>query len=244
MKTERKFPSQNPAKPMVWISKICPYSERVAIALNELGIEFDHVEVDLGNIPASLFEVNPKGLVPAMKDQGRNISDSYIILQYMDEMWSKEGHSGLLPKSPADRAVARTWCEFINAQMGKVMYEVFIAETDSESEAARTKLLDALKTIDEAMRSVSDGPFFFGTSFGIVDIMLAPHVQRFVGLKDIKNFEVPDSDDFKRFHLWWEAVQQHPSFQSARANADLIISGYKKHAEERAASKAAASAKK
>jgi len=243
MKTERKFPSQEPEKPMVWLSKVCPYAEKVAIALNELGIEFDRVEVDLGNKPASLYEVNPKGLVPAMKDQGRNLSESYIILQYLDEMWSKEGHSGLLPKSPADRAVARTWCEFINAEVGKAFYGTFAAKNDSEAEAAKTKVLNALKTIADAMRSESDGPFFFGTSFGIVDIMLAPHVQRFVALKDIRNCEVPDSDDFKRFHLWWKAVQQHPSFQSAAATADFIASVYKKHIEKKAASKAAESAK-
>jgi len=243
MKTERQFPSQEPEKPMVWLSKMCSYSERVAIALDELGIEFDRVDVDLGNKPASLYEVNPKGFVPVMKDQGRNISESYIILQYMDEMWSKEGHSGLLPKSPADRAVARTWCEFINANIGKAFQGIFAAKNNSDEEAAKIKVLDGLKTITDAMRSESDGPFFFGTSFGIVDIMLAPHVQRFVALKDIKTCEVPDSDDFKRFHLWWKAVQQHPSFQSAGATADFIVIGYKKHVERKAASKAAESAK-
>ena len=239
MKTERKFPSQEPEKPMVWLSKICPYAERVAIALNELGIEFDRVEVDLGNKPASLYEVNPKGVVPTMKDQGRNISESYIILQYLDEMWSKEGHSGLLPKSPADRAVARTWCEFLNANIGKAFQGIFAAKNDSEEEAAKRKFLDALKTTADAMRSESDGPFFFGTSFGIVDIMLAPHAKRFIALKDIKTCEVPDSDDYKRFHLWWKAVQQHPSFQSVGAiDADFIVSSYKMRAKIRAAESA------
>ena len=244
MKTARRFPSKDSEKPMVWTAKVCPFAERVAIGLHELSIDFDPVEVDLANKPASLFEINPKGLVPAMKDQNKHINDSYIILQYMDEMWSKEGHDGLLPKSPADRAVARTWCEFINTQIVRPFYEVLMKESDDEREAAKEKLLNALKTIDEAMRNVSDGPFFFGTSFGIVDIMLAPHTERFSALKHFRNFEVPDSEEFKRFHLWWQAVQKHPSFQPARVTTEFIVGVYQKYFSNLAASRVAESIRK
>ena len=237
MKAARRFPSNDSEKPMVWAAKECPFSERAVIGLHELSIDFDLVQVDLSNKPASLFEINPKGLVPAMKDQNRHINDSYIILQYIDEMWSKEGHDGLLPKSPADRAVARTWCEFITTQVERAFYEMLLEESDDKREAGKVKLLNALRTIDEAMRNVSDGPFFFGTSFGIVDIMLAPHTERFSALKHIRNFEVPDSEEFKRFHMWWEAVQKHPSFQPARVTTDFLVSVYNTYFSNLAASR-------
>ena len=244
MKAVRNFSSKEPESPMVWTAKECPFAERVAIALHELSIDFDPVEVDLVSKPASLFKVNPKGLVPAMKDQGQNINDSYIILQYIDEMWSKEGYSGLLPKHPADRAVARAWCEFINTQVVRLFYEILLNESDSDREAAKAKLLDSVKKISEVMKSVSHGPFFFGTSFGIVDIMLAPHVERFPALKHFRNFEVPDGDEFRRFHLWWQAVEQRPSFQPARVTLDFMISVYEKYAENKATSKVAESVRK
>ena len=228
MKATRRCPTDASEKPMLWIAKECPFAERTVIALHELSIDFDPVEVDLKNKPASLFEVNPKGLVPAMKDQGRHINDSYIILQYIDEMWSKAGHGGLLPKSPADRAIARTWCEYINVHFIKPFYEILLKESDDE-EVSKSKLLNALKTIDGAMRNVSDGPFFFGSSFGIVDIMLAPHVERFPALDYFRKFEVPDNEEFKRFHSWWQAVQKHPSFQSARVTTEFLINTYKAH---------------
>ena len=243
-KATRRFPSQESSNPKLWTSKECPFAERAVIALHELSIDFDPIEVDLKNKPASLFEVNCKGLVPAMKDQGNCINDSYIILQYIEEMWSKEGHPGLLPNNPVDRALARTWCEFINTQVVKRFYEMLIKGSDEGRESAKTGLLNAIKSIDEAMRNASEGPFFFGTSFGIVDIMLAPHVERFPALKHYRNFEVPETEEYKRFHAWWHAVQHHPSFQPARITTDFMIGVYKSYAENSATSKVAESIRK
>ena len=214
------------------------------MALHELSVDFEPIEVNLKDKPASLFEVNSKGLVPAMKDQSNCINDSYIILQYIDETWSKVGHHGLLPECPAKRAVARTWCEYINNQVVKPFYEILLRQNDEEREKSKANLLNAIKTIDEAMRSVSNGPFFFNSAFGIVDIMLAPHVERFPALNHYRGFEIPSTDDFKRFHLWWEAVQARPSFQPARVTTDFVISVYKSYADGTASSKVAESIRK
>ncbi|XP_065072403.1 uncharacterized protein LOC135696812 isoform X1 [Rhopilema esculentum] len=234
---------EDKSPPKLWTAKECPFAERAVIGLHELGVQFEAVEVDLKNKPTSLFEVNSKGLVPAMKDQGNCINDSYIILQYIEEMWSSNEKS-LLPRIPADRAIARTWCDFINKNVASVFYEVLLKESDEEREAAKVKLLSSIKILDEALQQYPSGPFFFGGNFGMVDIMLAPHVERFGALKHFRGFEVPENDEYKHFHLWWKNVQEHPSFQPARVDNEFIIQVYKSYAENKANSKVAEAVRK
>ena len=235
-KAIRRFNPEDTSRPTVWILKECPFAEKACIGLYEMGVEFDVIHVDLSNKPASLFEVNKKGLVPAMKDQGNAICDSAIILEYIEDMWTRPDKGGLLPEAPALRATARTWSSYINSNIVKLFYELLLKQNQEERDAAKTKLLDVMKTLEEVMRSISDGPFFMGKEFGLVDIMLAPHVERFPVLEHYRGFTIPDTEDFKRFHLWWKTVQEVPSFQRAKINPDIMISGYKKYADNMATS--------
>ncbi len=205
-------------------------------------IKFDSVEVDLQNKPASLFEVNSKGLVPAMKDQGNCIIDSYNIIQYIDDMWIRSDNKRLLPVKPAERAFARHWCEYINSNLVKLFYEILLKQDIKEQEAAKSKLLESLKVLTGAMSS--DGPFFMGTDFNIVDIMLAPHVERFPALKLYRGFEVPETADYDRFKQWWQAVNERPSFQPARISESFMAETYKKYADNSATSKVAQAVRK
>eukprot|EP00794_Sanderia_malayensis_P016545 gene16545-18219_t len=205
-----------------------------------MGIDFDVVEVNLLNKPASLFEVNSKGLVPAMKDQNNCITDSYNIVQYIDDMWARSDKKTLMPVKPADRAVARHWCEFIGSTVVKFFYEILLKQAIEEQEAAKAKLLDSLRVLNDAMKSISeDGPFFMGADFSIVDIMLAPQVERFPALKLYREFVVPETQEFCRFNSWWKAVNAHPSFQPSRISEELVCEVYKKYADNSATSKVA-----
>ena len=238
-KAIRRFNAEDDSRPVVWILKECPFAEKACIGLYEMGVEFEEINVNMSNKPASLFEVNKKGLVPAMKDQGNAICDSAIILEYINDMWTRPDKGGLLPDSPAQRAMARTWCRYINENIVKLFYEMLLKEKQEDRDAAKTRLLDVIKTLDEAMRSISEGPFFMGTEFGMVDIMLAPHVERFPVLEHYRAFKIPDTEDYKRFHSWWKALEKVESFQRAKMNQDKMISGYKVYADNKAKSQIA-----
>ena len=235
-KAIRRFNADDDSKPTLWILKECPFAEKACIGMYEMGVEFDVIHVDLSNKPASLFEVNKKGLVPAMKDQGNAICDSAIILEYINDMWTKPDKGGLLPESPALRATARTWSAYINSNIVKLFYEMLLKEKQEDRAASKAKLLEVIKVLEGAMRDISDGPFFMGKEFGLVDIMLAPHVERFPVLEHYRDFKIPDTDDFKRFNSWWKAVQEVPSYQRAKINPDIMVAGYKKYANNMATS--------
>ncbi len=81
----------------------CPYCARVRIALAEKELPYETVEVDLGDRPAWLFELNPAGKVPVLEDQ-LVLPESAVIMDYLDERFPDRP---LLPADPAGRARAR-----------------------------------------------------------------------------------------------------------------------------------------
>jgi len=60
-----------------------PFVQRVWIALEVKGLNYQYVEVDPYKKPASLLEVNPRGLVPGIRHGDWGIGESTVIMEYV-----------------------------------------------------------------------------------------------------------------------------------------------------------------
>src|SRR5205814_9010605 len=81
-------------------------SFRVRIALNHKGLTYEQVGVSLPkgeHLETGYKSVNAQGLVPALEDGGRLLTQSLAIIEYLDDV-----HPGpkLLPVASLDRAYA------------------------------------------------------------------------------------------------------------------------------------------
>lgn len=81
----------------------CPYCARVRLALAEKGLEYETVEIDLGDRPAWIYDLNATGRVPVL-DDGFVLPESLVIMEYLDERYPERP---LLPTDPVKRAQAR-----------------------------------------------------------------------------------------------------------------------------------------
>jgi glutathione S-transferase len=81
----------------------CPFCARVRLALAEKAVEYETVEIDLGNRPDWLYEMNPAGKVPVL-DDGFVLPESAVIMEYLDERFPDPA---LLPAGREERAEAR-----------------------------------------------------------------------------------------------------------------------------------------
>ena len=90
-----------------------------------------------------------------------------MCVQYVDEVFPGPP---LLPADPYLKAVARIWVDFCVKFITPNNRKLVQKQTREEQEEARVALLDNLLKITRAMDE--EGPFFFGDTFGFVDIVL------------------------------------------------------------------------
>ena len=84
-------------------------SQKARFVLAEKGIEWEGQELDLrrgDQLQPEFLKINPKGLVPVLDHDGIIVSESNIIIEYLNEVYP---HPPLLPAEPAGRAKARWW---------------------------------------------------------------------------------------------------------------------------------------
>ena len=92
-------------------------SFRVRIALNHKALKYEPAIVSLPkgeHLEAGYKSLNAQGLVPALEDGGRLLTQSLAIIEYLDEV-----HPGpkLLPVAPLDRAYVRAFSQIIACEI-------------------------------------------------------------------------------------------------------------------------------
>lgn len=96
----------------MWAS---PFSRRVEIALTLKGVPYEFSEQDIANKSPLLLQSNPiHKMIPVLLHNGKPISESLVILEYIDETWQ---NNPILPRDPYDRAIARFWARFVDEQV-------------------------------------------------------------------------------------------------------------------------------
>ena len=95
-----------------------PFCMRAKIALEEKGVQHERREENLfGGKSELLLKSNPiHQQVPVLLHNGKPISESTIVVGYIDEVWPSS--TPLLPTCPYERAQARFWADFIDKKVG------------------------------------------------------------------------------------------------------------------------------
>ncbi|KAI3694482.1 hypothetical protein L1987_77447 [Smallanthus sonchifolius] len=89
-----------------------PFVCRVKIALNLKGIKYEFIEEDLSNKSADLIKYNPvHKKVPVLVHNGTPISESLVIVEYIDDSWKGVP---ILPRDAYEKAQARFWAKVVD----------------------------------------------------------------------------------------------------------------------------------
>jgi glutathione S-transferase len=186
--------------------KLCPYVQRVAIALKEKGIAFDLVYVDLANRPDWFTAISPLGKVPLLKVDARDRSavlfESNVILEYLEDVGA--GRS-MHPAEPLQRAIHRGWMEFGSSLLGHI-WSLEVATTADADQRARANLSRKLVTLEGKLQAA---PYFFGEEFCFIDAVFAPAFRYF----DVFDRYSPTSilEQYPKVTAWRAALSQRAS---------------------------------
>ncbi|XP_054804994.1 glutathione S-transferase U9 [Prosopis cineraria] len=204
----------------MWMS---PYVKRVELALKLKNIPFDYVEEDLTNKSELLLKYNPVyKKVPVLVHNGNPISESLVILEYIDETW-KNGPK-LLPEDPYKRAQARFWSKFIQDQL----FETAIAILKSEGEAQQKAIKnmdEKLGLLEKAMKEYfPDGkPDVDEKNAGVLDIIFCTVFGAYKSHEEVLGIKSLDADKFPVLFSWLMAVTELQAVKEAAPPHEKVV---------------------
>ncbi|MEZ2131578.1 MULTISPECIES: glutathione S-transferase family protein [unclassified Sinorhizobium] len=186
---------------------LCPYVQRAAIALDEKGIRFERILIDLADKPAWFQAISPLGKVPLLRVRSADVPEavlfeSTVICEYIEETGSGPR---LHPADPLERARHRAWMEFGSAILSDI-WRLETAQNPEHYDQARQAVAAKFARVEAIL---ADGPYFAGEAFSLVDAVYGPifrYFDVFDAILDMKLFA-----DLPKTVAWRSALSRRPS---------------------------------
>ncbi|KAJ4353433.1 uncharacterized protein N0V89_005162 [Didymosphaeria variabile] len=209
-------------------SCFCPFVQRVWISLEHKKMPYQYIEVDPYKKPQSLLDINPRGLVPAIRHGPTwSTHESTVIMEYLEDL---QTGPAILPPNPQTRATCRLWTDHVNRHIVPGFYRLIQAQDPQDQVKHATELREDIgKLVDAADPT---GPFFLGQDFGFVDVQIAPWVVR---LKKVLGpyRGWPEPEEGSRWKAWVDAIEGEASVRATTSDDQLYLDSYERYAENR-----------
>jgi stringent starvation protein A len=180
-----------------------PWSHRTRLVLAEKSINIDIVDVEEGNLPEDLLDLNPYNSVPTLVDRDLVLYDSRVIMEYLDERFP---HPPLMPVDPVTRAHFRLALFRIEKDWYPLAEQIY--EGNDRKPIAR-----AIKALEESILSSVEifaaKRFFLSDEFSLVDCTIAPILWR------LPLFNIQLTPHAKPIQRYMDDVFSRPSFQAS-----------------------------
>ncbi len=211
-------------KVTVYSAVACPFSHRTRMALAAKGIPYETVEIDLLNPPDWFMAGPPSTQMPRLVTDEATIHGASVANEYIDELWKEPP---LLPRSPAERAEAREWINWLEAKL-QPAYETPLLELDPRRyEELKGKLETVLRELEHRLQArieagrCSPGSYWQGDRLGMVDLTYAATLMRFAGLRKFHGWEMPGG--LPALSAWIAKLGSDPIVQETFSEAEVLI---------------------
>ena len=189
-----------------------PYRVRIGLSLKGLAFELRPVDLVTNAHHTDAYRgLNAQALVPTLEVDGRPLTQSLAILEWLDETFPEPR---LLPTDPFDRATVRAMAEIIACDIHplnnlRILRALAALEVDEEHRNAwATRWISDGFSALEPMIARHGGAFAFGDTPGLVDCLLVPQVF------NASRFNV-DLSPFPAIQAAVDRAAQHPAIAAA-----------------------------
>ena len=145
-----------------------PWSHRTRLVLAEKSVNIDYIDVQHGNLPEDLLDLNPYNSVPTLVDRELVLYDSRVIVEYLDERFP---HPPLMPVDPVTRAQYRLYLYRIERDWYSKADNIVSGGDRKLVTRARKELHDSIVATAEIFAAKK---FFLSDEFSLVDCSIAP----------------------------------------------------------------------
>ena len=186
-----------------------PNGRKVSIALEELGLPYEVISVDLAagdQREESFLAMNPNNKIPVLEDDGQIVWESGAILFYLAEKYG-----GLLPEDPLARMEAIQYAFFqtggIGPNLGRLGGELRKPESEQNREMMDIFSAEVDRLFGVLDRILADGRPYLAGEYSIGDIMHYGWLGMALELK------LPLLMKHERVVAWLERICSRPAVQ-------------------------------
>lgn len=195
----------------------CPHSQRVLLALNEMGVPFEAVSIKPDAKPAWYYLLHSENITPTLYFDGEVVEESGHILSYLKSRfptYKQLASADDLKLAVGTSALTRFHDSFISWCVGD---ETAKAKVDSE--------LRELEATIQYAQEKKGGPFLGGERFSQEDTAIVPVLNNMVVAgKKIKNWQLPA--EYIGLRRYLDEARKTESFMKTRPDDEVIIRGY------------------
>jgi GSH-dependent disulfide-bond oxidoreductase len=186
-----------------------PNGRKISIALEECGLSYEVVPVDLGanaQMTPAFHALNPNHKIPVLEDGKLVIWESGAILLHLGE---KYGVGKILPADPAQRMAAIQYAFFqtggIGPNLGRLGAQIRKPESERNPEMLKTFSDEVTRLLGVIDRILSDGREYLAGPYSIGDIMHYPWLSAMQGLRAPQLLALP------RVVAWLDRIGTRPA---------------------------------
>ncbi|PON82294.1 S-crystallin [Trema orientale] len=194
---------------------------RIEWALKHKGIDYEYIEQDLRNKSTLLLKSNPvHKKVPVLVHCGKPISESLVILEYIEEKWT---HNPLLPEDPLEKAMVRFWAKYVD---DKCVLDALVASRakGSEQKKAVNSAQESLKLLEKLIEGKK---FFGGETIGFLDLVVGSLPNWLRLLEEMEGIKLLDSKELPLLHEWAQRFTEIPIIKECMPKTEDLISYFR-----------------
>ncbi len=205
---------------------LSPFVRKVRIAMAEKGLDYELVPVmpmPPHNQTPEYKAISPLGKIPALRDGDFAISDSSVILSYLDRKYPSPA---LLPKSAEDCARALWFEELADSKVIEAIGPVFfnrivkpnIMNTEPDQSLIDAGLAALPPLFDYIEGQLGDDGHLVGSTFTVGDVALGSVLRQF----EIAG-EKTDRERWPKLAGYYDRLAERPSFQTVRESENSFL---------------------
>lgn len=202
------------AKPILYSYFRSSCSWRVRITLAIKGIDYDYKAVDLlkGEQNSSEFKkINPAKEVPVFVDDGKILTQSLPILEYLEET---RPNPRILPQDPVARAQVRALVNIIVLGIQPLQNDKVLKRVNDDSDAWGKYWIEKGFESLETHLKTTHGTYSVGDTITMADICLVPQVFN-------ANLFGVDMSQFPIIQQIYEKLSESKHFKDSHPSAQL-----------------------
>lgn len=220
-------------------------AQKVRLALAEKGLAYESRLITPADLRTPEYlALNPGGYVPTLVHDGRVITESRTISEYIDDAFPEPP---LMPRSPLGKARVRNWAKQIDDSLHLNVFiltfatsfrDGFLAMSPEarqnflalnpvkrfitldlaergEGSAFFTMAIERFRTLLAAMEAaLTEKPWLSGDGYGLADVDYSPYLRR---LEEMGFWSLVAARH-PQVARWFDAVRDRPSFAVAMAD--------------------------